>query len=419
MLSGAAFLDARRVLSDDDWYRPAHSMIWHAILELRARGVSVDAVTVAAELVRQGLIGRAGGHAYLHSLVAGVPTATNVGYYAEIVAEKAVLRRLAEAGTRIRQLAYGAANGAGFEGTVADVLERAGAEMLAVRPPDVDGPRPDVGVIDMLDEKLPDRPLIPGLLDEEERLVLTGGEGLGKSMVLRQLAVCAAAGLHPFRHTPVEPINALVLDYENPKRLNQKRYGPLVEAALDASGMSEEELNGRLRIVREPRGVNFLSRAQVEKVLRLVESVQPRLIYIGPIYRLHNGDPNNEQETRHVSDVLDAIREVAAGCAMVTEHHTAKGQENGKRSLKPVGSGVWMRWTDFGYGIALSEGSDLAARAVEFLPWRGPRDERDWPEHMISGYAIGQPWPWVQVDRRAEGLVRPEPPDEPDWSQDY
>ena len=58
------------------------------------------AITVAAELTKAGEIGRIGGAPYLHTLVAGVPTAANASYYSRIVAERAILRRLVEAGTR-------------------------------------------------------------------------------------------------------------------------------------------------------------------------------------------------------------------------------------------------------------------------------------------------------------------------------
>lgn len=418
LLAAGGFRDARRVLSDDDWYRPAHALIWSAVCDLEARGVRAEPVAVAAELSRRGDIAKAGGHAYLHTLISDVPVAVQAGYWAELVAERAVLRRLVEAGTRIAQLGYQAAGGDGFEGTVDDVLGRARDELAVVRGVESAGERPDVGIIDMLDEKLPDRPLIPGLLDESERLIVTAGEGLGKSTWLRQVVVCSPAGLHPFTHEPIEPVTAMAIDYENPKKLNQRRYGPLVASALECSGMTETELNRRLRVVLQPRGVNLLNRSELAKVLRLVDRVKPQLLMIGPIYRLYKGDANAEGPAREVSDALDEIREAAGECTMLMEHHPAKGRDaTGRRNLEPVGSSVWMRWTDFGYGIRLEEGSDLSARAVTFEPWKGPRDERDWPENMISGFAIGEPWPWKQVDRRA--LFRPEPPDEPDWSQDY
>jgi len=132
LLSKDAIADVIEVLRGPDFYRPAHQLIYDAILDLYGRGEPADAVTVAAELSRVGAIGRVGGHPYLHTLISGVPTAANAGYYAAIVAERAILRRLVEAGTRIVQMGYGAAGGEGMAGTVDDVVDRAQAEIYEV-----------------------------------------------------------------------------------------------------------------------------------------------------------------------------------------------------------------------------------------------------------------------------------------------
>jgi replicative DNA helicase len=132
LLSKDAIADVIEVLRGNDFYRPAHQLIYDAILDLYGRGEPADAVTVAAELSRAGVIGRVGGHPYLHTLISGVPTAANAGYYALIVAERAILRRLVEAGTRIVQMGYGAAGGEGMAGTVDDVVDRAQAEIYEV-----------------------------------------------------------------------------------------------------------------------------------------------------------------------------------------------------------------------------------------------------------------------------------------------
>ena len=79
------------------------------------------------ELGKRGDLGRVGGQAYLHQLISSVPTAANAGYYAQIVAERAVLRRLVEAGTKIVQLGY--AQGGG---DVEDIVNAAQAEVYAV-----------------------------------------------------------------------------------------------------------------------------------------------------------------------------------------------------------------------------------------------------------------------------------------------
>ena len=127
MLSKDAIADVVEHLKGMDFYRPAHELVYEAILDLYGRGEPADAVTVAAELTKRGEIGRIGGAPYLHTLISMVPTAANAGYYARIVRERAVLRRLVEAGTRIVQLGY-ATDG----GDVDDIVNSAQAEVYAV-----------------------------------------------------------------------------------------------------------------------------------------------------------------------------------------------------------------------------------------------------------------------------------------------
>lgn len=127
LMSKDAIADVIEVLRGTDFYRPAHEAIYEAILDLYGRGEPADAVTVSAELTKRGEIGRIGGAPYLHTLLSSVPTAANAGYYARIVREQAVLRRLVDAGTRIVQLGY-ATDG----GDVDDLVNSAQAEVYAV-----------------------------------------------------------------------------------------------------------------------------------------------------------------------------------------------------------------------------------------------------------------------------------------------
>ncbi len=141
MLSKDAIADVVEILRPKDFYRPQHATIFDAILNLYGRGEPADAITVSAALADAGDLGRTGGAPYLHTLIATVPTAANSSYYARIVAERAVLRRLIEAGTRIVQLGYGTAAGSGREvdelvdvaqQTVYDVTDRRVTEDFAV-----------------------------------------------------------------------------------------------------------------------------------------------------------------------------------------------------------------------------------------------------------------------------------------------
>jgi replicative DNA helicase len=127
LLSKDAIADCVEGLRGTDFYRPAHELIYDAILDLYGRGEPADAITVSDELSKRGDLQRVGGQAYLHTLIQAVPTAANAGYYAEIVSERAVLRRLVEAGTRIVQLGYQQGNG-----DVEDIVNAAQAEVYAV-----------------------------------------------------------------------------------------------------------------------------------------------------------------------------------------------------------------------------------------------------------------------------------------------
>jgi replicative DNA helicase len=127
LINKDAIADCLEAVKAHDFYRPAHELIFDAVLDLFGRGEPADAITVADELGKRGDLTRIGGQAYLHQLIQSVPTAANAGYYAEIVHERAVLRRLVEAGTRIVQMGY-----AQGEGDIDDIVNRAQAEVYSV-----------------------------------------------------------------------------------------------------------------------------------------------------------------------------------------------------------------------------------------------------------------------------------------------
>lgn len=126
LLSKDAIADVVESLRASDFYKPAHETIYEAILSLYGHGSPADAITVADELKKRGELTRVGGASYIHTLIASVPIAANAQYYAEIVKEHAIMRRLIEAGTKIAQLGY--AN----ETEVDTLVDQAQAEIYAV-----------------------------------------------------------------------------------------------------------------------------------------------------------------------------------------------------------------------------------------------------------------------------------------------
>lgn len=126
LLSKDAIGEVLDVLKPRDYYRPAHELIHHAIVDLYSRDEPADPITVAAELAKRGELTKVGGAGYLHTLVNSVPTAANADYYAAIVQQQAVLRRLIEAGTRIVGMGYAA------EGEAEKVVDAAQAELFTI-----------------------------------------------------------------------------------------------------------------------------------------------------------------------------------------------------------------------------------------------------------------------------------------------
>jgi len=126
LLSQDAVAEVFAVVKSADFYAPKHELIYDAVYNLYGRGEPTDVITVTAELTRLGNLVKIGGADYLHTLTSIVPTAANASFYADIVQEKAVLRRLIEAGTRIAAAGYAA------EGEVEDLVNQAQADIYAV-----------------------------------------------------------------------------------------------------------------------------------------------------------------------------------------------------------------------------------------------------------------------------------------------
>ena len=178
LLSKDAIADVVEVLRGHDFYRPAHETIYEAILDLYGRGEPADPLTVADQLQKNNELGRIGGAPYLHTLVNYVPTAANAGYYADIVRERAILRRLVEAGTRIVQMGYSG------DGEADDIVDAAQAEVYSVTERRAS------------EDYLPLSEIMEGTLDEIEAIGSRGGQMVGVPTGFVDLDALTN-GLHP------------------------------------------------------------------------------------------------------------------------------------------------------------------------------------------------------------------------------
>jgi 5S rRNA maturation endonuclease (ribonuclease M5) len=235
--------------------------------------------------------------------------------------------------------------------------------------------------------------IAPGLLERGDRLILTGFEGLGKSMLTRQIAVTVAAGLDPFLFKPTDPKRVLFIDCENSERQARRKFRPLAAASIKAHHRVPD---GGLRIIHRPDGVDLTRDDDAAWLIERVVAHKPDLLICGPFYRLHAADMNDERAARRVVGVLDAAR-TKADCALITEAHAGHGEHGKNRSVRPLGSSLQLRWPEFGLGLAPAEdpAPGQPCRDVFVRPWRGARDERDWPTRLTWGDPNG--WPWQIV----------------------
>lgn len=385
LLSSAALEDVSQRLQPSDFYRPAHELIYDVAVGLYARRVPVDTITVADELARRESLTRAGGHAYLHELIAGVPTAANAGYYAQIVAEKATLRHLVSAGARIAELGR---SHAGADSLVAtfdaarQVLDLAAGSTAIAGVPGVDRPVDGIRVDDFLAADESDEPewLVPGFLERRDRIIVTAAEGAGKSTLLRQWAVQIAAGLHPFTTREIPAQRVILLDLENSERQVRRKLRPLVHQVARIIDP------GNLIIACKADGLNLGDPADRTWIDRLIGHHRPDIVIGGPLYKLAGGNPNDEVDVKPAALFLDAIR-ARHDVALALEAHTRKGENSQAktRPKEPFGWSGWMRWPEF--GIHLDKDGKITH-------WRGMREvDREIPENLHRGGI----WPWMPV----------------------
>lgn len=126
MLDQDSWVKVADLLAEDDFYDPKHQTIYSAIVELFSKNTVIDILTVTNLLEEKKQLEKCGGASYLSSLVSGVPSASNVVYYAEIVRKKGTLRKLIYASNEITNLAYKE------EGAVEDILDHSEQKLFGV-----------------------------------------------------------------------------------------------------------------------------------------------------------------------------------------------------------------------------------------------------------------------------------------------
>ena len=367
MESKTARDEARRHVTGLDFDDPAHEAIWDAMQRLDRHGKPLDHTTLNTML--SGPPQRA-----LVDVITTVGVPDHVAEYAAIVRGWSTKRRIeSECRGVLAQVLSPEVNPTGFAASVAN-------RFAAIRD---SGTTQDEFTGRTLDELLAeedDEPewVIPGLLEKRDRLMLTGEEGLGKSHLLRQFALHAAAGVHPLDpNVRFDPVRSLIVDCENSwSQVRRKLRGAAqwVRYLKDATEPSQNlmiDCTDRMDITRD---------RDLAHIHQLLDVWQPELVVIGPLYRLVPRALQTDDDTAPVLAAIDTIR--ARGCAVLMEAHAGHAVgKGGLRDLRPRGSSSLLGWPEFGFGMR-SIGAEGYADLVQ---WRGPREERDWPKRFKRG----------------------------------
>lgn len=215
--------------------------------------------------------------------------------------------------------------------------------------------------------------VIPNLLDRDHVAMVTGPNGGGKSTLCLQLAIGSAIGIHPFTAVEMNPSKVLYIDAENSKGVVARKRR-LVERMVSL-GSDSSVSNIRFRF----GGVNLADPADRLRLEHHMQSFEPDLVVLGPIYKMYvsGSDDSWRSEAQQVQTWVDRCRR-KYNFGTLIEGHPPKGDGSGA----PKGDSSWGSWPYFGFCISLDE---LNRKEALIKPWRFPREPVSMPERMTWG----------------------------------
>ena len=235
--------------------------------------------------------------------------------------------------------------------------------------------------------------VIDGVLEAQERVIVVAAEGVGKTMLMRQVAILTGAGIHPFTFQPMQQRRTLFVDLENPEHIIHKMSSQIFADVGKMGWVKDVEAH----IWMEPSGLNLLNKADRQKLEEQIEKTRPELICMGPLYKsfVDPGGRTSESIVVEIAKYLDYIRTVY-NCALWLEHHAPLGTTMSTRDLRPFGSAVWSRWPEF--GISLSPVPTGEPYVYDIRHFRGARDERAWPSLIKRSPRPGGRFPFTVLE---------------------
>jgi len=373
-------------LASSDFYRPVHGAIFSAIVELHSKGEVVDAMTVKDLLTKQGFSEHLGDGSIMIDLLNAAGPATSARQYGQIILDRSLRRRMMlEAQELITQATDPSID-------AVDLLENHRTVLASMGSTIIDKEPDDISVQEFVNR--PRQVIAPwavhGLIRRRHKVMVVGGEGAGKSFLLRFIAICAAYGVHPFRHTAVAPIRTLIVDLENPEDALYDSFEMMLRQATRHAATDDPVS----RLWWKPAGINLRNRVDVAEFENVLRVRRPDLVCLGPLYASYENTPSDfgwESAAREVQTVLKRLM-VRYDFGLLIEDHAPQADSSGKRQMRPYGSSFWRRWPDIGIGM---EPIGDTGTGFRLSRWRGDRVPTDWPDIIERGSISNSPWPFT------------------------
>ena len=232
--------------------------------------------------------------------------------------------------------------------------------------------------------------VVPNCLRQNERLIITGREGGGKSTLVAQICLSAAMGINSLGmgYPKHEPLKVLMLDVENDRLQVKANMRKIYPTLSEMTGVKPNMMWA------DCRNIDLSNSVQQAAFIRLCKTENPDLIYAGSLYKLAPETDNVDGQFSAISRTVDLIRgEISA--SFILEGHAGHGMSNDRNGMRPYGSSMWLRYPEFGFGMMPI--GQAHPGVVKLTEWRGNRsDDREWPKALKRNGVL--PWSAIMAD---------------------
>jgi hypothetical protein len=345
LIAPEALSVVREKVGPDD-FSPRNRPIYLGILSLADHGEPADLITLTDELRDRGLLEQCGGTAYISGLTSTMPTAANVAYYADIVQEAAVKRRILNLSNTINEqiLSPGV--------DVAGIIEKIRTEISSIeRAAAIATTAVNLRTMDDILAYEDPEPLIEGLIPRHSIVVLSGWTGDGKTLVSHEVERSVCEGFPVFGNPAFNvhrPGMVILFDEETP--------APMLKERLVRMGF-HSALPFR---IGHFTGLRLDDENHFQIILTLVRELRPELVVFDSLIRFHMQEEN---DASGMAPIMGKLRQLANLTTVIVIHHTVKADVDIRKRSR--GSGDIIAGVDLELSLTKTSEGDLLIQSAK------------------------------------------------------